>query len=217
MEKPGPEFFAEANIETVNGLIGSVATIYSAALGLVEAYQRQNDPYYKAAVETKMQGIVESSLPPGMKMGDMNVSVTPIPDGDESVITEAEFKGYLRDLETEPDQLVQLAAFLQEDGYKKITDLGLAEGKEALEMSWRSVWTRYRNVIKPLGGTVLADVGDMIDDVVRLKYPDSFDPTDFMRGAEAKADVSTAAFYEVFGPHLKRAIMRSGEDNWTGH
>lgn len=86
---------------------------------------------------------------------------------------------------------------------------------EAQTAAWVSAWGKVKETLQPAGGTTLAEVADMFEAMIAWRYPETFDPTDRLRGPEAAQDVAARTFYEVMEPHLNRAIMHR-RDQWFG-
>lgn len=228
MEKPNPEYFTEANTEMVNFHIGQFAIDYSSALEAMETYQRQNDPEAKAGRVRKIlkdPTVNELYSDLGTMLGQDFMSgfvddllVKDARSSDEVQISTQDNDKSKNVLQSTSIDLADIVCYLQEYSKDKIVNYGLSDTEqEADAMAWKGTWSRLVSTIKPIGGVVLADIASMFDALVQLRYPLSYDPVDPQRGREARADVSASTFYDVFSPHLNRAITRSGEDNWTGH
>lgn len=227
MERPEAEFFSDQNVENVNFLIARLASGYSGSMEIVGQYLKQNDPELQEGLLREVKEIpgfqkVEELLGTLLGahiVGNVKVEATQL-GGEESQnhIEEDEYLENRKSADVSSRDIVGLVVFMQENVYTRLVELELCDTDEAAaEMSWKSVWGRLVASIKPLGGGVLADVADLFDDLVRQKYHNTYDPVDIYRGRESRNDISTKTFYNVFGPHLNRAIMRSGEDGWTGH
>lgn len=89
--------------------------------------------------------------------------------------------------------------------------------EEIANASWAAAWQKIRDTLHPVGKTYLAEVADFFDSLIRLQYGELYNPMETLRGPVVAADISARTFYEVMEKHLSRAIMRSGEDGWTGH
>ena len=85
---------------------------------------------------------------------------------------------------------------------------------EAGAEAWGMAWNKLRDMVRPLGGTFLAETADMFDALVRHKYEQTYDHTDVLRGPDVRADAAARSFYEVMEPHLTRSIVRR-KDEWS--
>ena len=229
MERPEPEFFADDKVEFVNNMIVDLASGFSESIEVVERYIAQNDPAAQEGLLREVRELPEfkevenilGTALTGHVVGGMSMSVTPMCGGEERSGADIEAEEYARhslNTDEKSKDLIDLVGFLHDNTKQKMTEIGFYDSEqETEEMSWRGVWGRLVTNIKPVGGEVLADVADLFDGLVRQKYAGTYDPVDPFRGREARANVSTKTFYDVFAPHLNRAITRSGEDNWTGH
>jgi len=89
------------------------------------------------------------------------------------------------------------------------------EDEEAITTAWNVAWTKLRDSLKLMEGTYLAEVADLFDDIIGWKYEGFYDHTDRLRGAVVAQDVAARMFYEVIEDHLKRSIVKRG-DEWSG-
>ena len=153
-----------------------------------------------------------------LKMGD--VTVTAIGDSSDEPVTvslqeiaEDQYFKALVDKEESSSQLIEYVAGLHTHISTQLE--GLFEEEDIPEKSWEFAWKKTREIVRSMGGGYLADVADFFDGLVELQYPETFDPMKRTRGNEASNDISSRTFYVVMEPHLKRATMRKGEDNWS--
>jgi len=70
--------------------------------------------------------------------------------------------------------------------------------------AWRATWNRMHSSLKAVGSDAIAPIAEFFDQLVAIQYPTSYDPTDWNRGNEARLDVASFTFYEVFKNHLTR-------------
>ena len=91
---------------------------------------------------------------------------------------------------------------------------GLFDPDEATEMSWGVAWRKVRDVLRPVGGAVLAYVVEYFDDLTRLAYPNDYEASSALRGERVASNPATRTFYEEMAPHLGRAILNR-DDHWS--
>jgi len=111
------------------------------------------------------------------------------------------------------------------EGYQKHLSAGMSEfygdadeDRSEVEItSWTTAWTKLRDTIKPQSTTLLADIASVFDYFVQTQFGSQYRPDEHDRGSAVRSQTKTRTFYEVMGDHLGRAIMRSGEDGWTGY
>jgi hypothetical protein len=148
--------------------------------------------------------------------------ITVIPMGDDpgepvtlslQEIVEGQYEQALVDKCDSSRQLIEYLQGLQLHISNQLE--GLVDPGSVPEKSWELAWKKVRETIRSMGGGSLADVVDFFDSLVELQYPSTFDPTKRNRSREVGDDISARMFYVVMEPHLKRASMRRGKDNWA--
>lgn len=218
-EAPEPEdlFLPENAIDFDMTLI-SAATVYETALDTVRKYERDNSQESKEGLGREIQdtevGEKLTSIVGGL--GDMKITAVPMGEGAVSK----------EDYELAQTQLTEIAIpklFYLVRGYQVYLADKLRpvfdEGDElgVAEASWPVVWERLRDTLRASGGTALVEVLRLFDDLIKLEYGSFYSANERTRGPVVSRDPGNRIFYEVMENHLPTAIMKSGEDSWTGY
>ncbi|MCA9331011.1 hypothetical protein KC957_03105 [Candidatus Saccharibacteria bacterium] len=187
--------------ETVTSYLGAYAP---EALEANRKMLEEHSPEAKEMLDdlTKMMG---------MEMTSMLVSRI---GGDPDAPTDQQFTKAYEARSRSVDMLCAYVSGYQEHMYQGLL-IAYGDENEAREGAWSAAWSKLRDMVRPLEGTLLAEVADMFDELVMLRFPGSYDHTDVHRGLEAGTWIESRTFYDVMEPHLTRSIVRR-RDDWSG-
>jgi hypothetical protein len=143
----------------------------------------------------------------------VNMTVSRIGGGPDAPTDQQFVQAYEARLSS-ADMLCAYVVGYQEHMYQGLMNV-YDDENEAREGAWSAAWGKLRDMVKPLGGTLLAEVADMFDELVMQQFPASYDHTDLHRGPEAGTWIESRTFYDVMEPHLTRSIVRR-RDDWSG-
>lgn len=207
--------FEPGNEQTFCYVLGGAANAYAAACDEVDRYRHECSPEAQESLRRmvralpEFQGILEDR---GEEAHDFieAVAIAPVP--------EAKSREFLLVRIQHGETALRLAGLVSEcQAFMKEQFLIDFQGNEdrADRASWTATWTRFRDTLQPMGGTVLAEVVDLFDGMVAWEYPETYDHRDEMRGSQARTDIAASTFYEAMRPHLTRSIVPRS-DQWHG-
>lgn len=133
---------------------------------------------------------------------------------DKKVITPGDVEAAAENKYQAGTAIAEIVAGLAADTIKRSRPF-FDTDEETIEVSWSGAWGRLYTIASRLDSNEIVDVAAFFDALVRLKYPQAYDPMDATRGYTITADVAARTFYERFGAHLGRAIVRDTNDGWT--
>ncbi len=211
-----PNFFSMENDEFFSQTIAVVAGGYAGALGRVVQYERENSPEALQAIQQKAEDDATfSSLT--SSLSDLNnvtirySEVRPI-----GGIKKEEYEKSLAAIETSGSLLPDYIFGYGDHMAKNLMKIYGGDAEEALPEAWTATWDKLHTIVHATGGTVLAEVVELFDNMIEWKYADTYDVADELRGPEVREDPAARTFYEVMAPHVGRSILkRKAGDEWS--
>lgn len=137
-------------------------------------------------------------------------------DPEQEEVTEEEHEAAARKKLESSERAINLIC-----GYKEFMQDGIAkayggEDEEIEEQAWSATWKKLKDILTEAQGTLLVEAVVLVDEIAQEHFGSDYDPQEHDRGPVVSANVCARTFYKILQPHLPRATMRSGEDEWTG-
>jgi len=196
--------------------ITSAAEQFSSSFSQIESYLKVNDPEALAAeFGHVIKSITDSLGHEGITLSGIKVEAISM-SGEKDEVSEEDYLSARESYEAAQTNLMGYV-FGYHDYLAGHLGAVYDDEEEVEETAWSCSWEKLRDTLQPVGGPFLADVADFFDRLIKGKYGEKYDPIDRLRGPVVSQDISARTFYETMEEHLSRAIMRSGEDGWTGY
>jgi hypothetical protein len=220
MPEIDPSLFATSMEFELSFMLSGTFGKYSTALATIEADAQQNNPEARNALMKEMSELDDFKRIKEMLGDEFTAKIVEEGFlGDEiqrslSKYSEDDIQKARQDI-TEAE--TTLASFVT--GFAETTRNQAIhffdDATDAEEATWSGTWRKLHGMLTDRDDTALVDVANFFDNLVRLQYADDYDPQATNRGMGVVSDISAVTFYEVFGNHLSRAIIRGTEDGWT--
>jgi hypothetical protein len=116
------------------------------------------------------------------------------------------------DLEESANFLVSCVVGYQAHASQELTVI-YGDSPIVPEKSWEVTWIKLRDAVSSADSGHL--IADFFDELAALRYPRTFDRTDWIRGPEFRNDVTARTFYKVMKDHLTRQTHDGFGDSWS--
>jgi len=199
-----PSLFRVEDRPQLVAVLSSETQRYSEVLGTIPKYMPELGEF-----EPHVREIILGTAP----VTDL-ISRKTLDSSPAKVVTSADSEQAIIERDQASNRIVDLISSYQSflmDGI--VPKYGDDYKDEAARDSWQATWKLLREVLAQQDKTNMAGVVELFDGLVSLRYPNTYNKQDDLRGVEARQDISAVAFYETFGKDIRANTWGSTKDN----